>query len=252
MVDLAALTAEDWDAAEDAIVVLPVGSTEQHGPHLPLGTDTLIAVGICEAASRHSNRIICAPAIPFGVSDHHKRLPGGAISAGPQPFADYLEAVIVDLLEAASRPRVAVVNGHGGNWPAITFVLDRLGASRGALPVIACSWWHFVGDLLLQADPAVAEGQVGHAGCVETSLMLALHSDRVKADVIPTTPAVQVGSDGTTRASDRPAVGYLWRDFATTYPTGVIGTPHTADVVFGEELIEQAARRLAAWVEAAA
>jgi creatinine amidohydrolase len=231
------LVATDWEALDGVTFLLPTGSTEQHGPHLPVGTDTAIALAVCEAACALGDDLVLAPAIPFGVSDHHKHLPGGAVSARPAGFAGYLQAVLLDLLGPRSdRGRAAViVNGHGGNWPSITFALDELGAAHGELPLAACSWWDLVPELVDHVDPNVPALRPGHAGAVETSIMLALEPALVRTGT-PAAPSQDVRS-GAPRL-------HRWLDFSRHFETGVIGTPGLADPELGRRIVDQAAHRL--------
>jgi creatinine amidohydrolase len=238
IVRLDRLRALAWEELGGVAVLLPVGSTEQHGPHMPLGTDTALATAVCEAACRRSADLVLAPAVPFGVSDHHTRLPGGAVSAGPRAFADYLVSVISDLVDPARRRAVVVVNGHGGNWSSITFALDVLGTERGELPVGACNWWELVPELMKGLDPAVPEGRVGHAGALEASALLAVDPSSVDLAAAPEPLPLE--------AAGRTPRLHRWLDFARHFPTGVIGTPGFADAELGRRLIDLAGERLAA------
>ena len=96
------------------LVLIPIGSTEQHGPNLGLGQDHLIAQAFCElAAERLRPRLLSAPAIPWGISDHHMNFPG-SMTLRPETFLDLLEDVINSLVHHGLR-RFLLVNGHGGN-----------------------------------------------------------------------------------------------------------------------------------------
>jgi len=225
--------APEWDALERITVLLPVGSTEQHGPHLPMGTDTTIALAICEAACARSDTLIAAPPIPYAVSHHHKRLPGGAISTGTEPFVRYLVAVVSDLLDPHRGRAVLIVNGHGGNWSSITYALDELGATRGELPIAACSWWQLIPEVI--TDAGIGEQSlVGHAGAIETSVMLNVDADAVDLGRAPPGSRSQHVEEGVHR----------WVDLARHFSDGVIGVPREAQPELGARLIEAAAERL--------
>jgi creatinine amidohydrolase len=162
--------------AREALLVLPVGTTEQHGPHLATGTDASIVAAIAErasAAARRPETILLAPTLAYGASDHH--LPfGGTLSLGVATF----QAVLHDLLGSAAAAgcrRVFVLNGHGGNKAACAIAVAE--ASRDLDLVAATA---LASDLV---DPKEVEGPTtGHAGSFETSLMLALDPGRVRPE----------------------------------------------------------------------
>jgi creatinine amidohydrolase len=236
IVRLDRLAAPEWEALERVTFLVPSGSTEQHGTHLPVGTDTAIAVAVCEAACAGADDLVLAPALPYGVSDHHRRLPGGAVSAGSASFSAYLQSVVMDLVDPGRGRAVLVVNGHGGNWPAIAFALDELGAKHGELPIAACSWWDLVAELIENVDPNVPTLRVGHAGAVETSVMLALDPGSVRQDVSDPPPHGM--------PTEGPRL-QRWLDFSRHFEAGVIGTPSLADAELGRRLVGEAAPRLA-------
>jgi creatinine amidohydrolase len=178
-----ALTREEiGELAPAALLVLPVGSTEQHGPHLATGTDALLAAVVAERAAAAASRpetILLAPTLAFGASDHH--LPfGGTLSLGVATF----QAVLKDLLASAASAgvrRVFVLNAHGGNAAACAIAVAE--ASR-ELDLVAAT--AMASDLV---DPTEIEGPLhGHAGSFETSLLLALDPDRVRFELARPSP----------------------------------------------------------------
>ena len=178
-----ALTREEIsDLAPSALLVLPVGATEQHGPHLATGTDALIAAAVAERAAAAASRpetILLAPVLPYGASDHH--LPfGGTLSLGVATFQLVLQDVLASAASAGVR-RVFVLNAHGGNAAACAIAVAE--ASRGLGLVAATA---MASDLV---DPAEIEGPLhGHAGSFETSLLLALDPDRVRLELARASP----------------------------------------------------------------
>jgi len=162
--------------APDALTVLPVGTTEQHGPHLATGTDAVIAESVARLAAETATRpeaILLAPTLAYGASHHH--LPfGGTFSLEVTTF----QLVLRDLLSAAAAAgsrRVFVVNGHGGNSAACAIAVAEAAREHAIVAATA-----LVSDLL---EDGAVEGPVrGHAGSFETSLMLALDPTHVRPD----------------------------------------------------------------------
>lgn len=178
-----ALTREEIGAfAPDALLVIAVGSTEQHGPHLATATDALIATAIAERAAEAAARpetILLAPTLAYGASDHH--LPfGGTLSLGVTTF----QLVLSDLLASAASAgvrRVFVLNGHGGNAAACAIAVAEASRELGLIAATAMP-----SDLV---DSNEIEGPVnGHAGSFETSLVLALDPERVRPDLAKPSP----------------------------------------------------------------
>jgi mycofactocin precursor peptide peptidase len=143
-------------AAEPTTLLIPLGATEQHGPHLPIGTDAAIAVALAERAAAEVPGVVVAPALPYGSSGEHQDF-AGTLSIG----AEATELVLVELARSASETfdRVVFVNAHGGNVGPLAAAARRLRAE--SRDVIAWSP-RFGGD--------------AHAGRTETSLMLALEA----------------------------------------------------------------------------
>lgn len=160
------------DAAH--VGLIPVGATEQHGPHLPTGTDTLIARGICEQASIRCGALVL-PEIPVGCSFGHGRQLPGTLSLSPAQFAGLIQHM-VDWAAASGLRRMLFVNAHVGNVAPLMAATDPVRLERPDLRVGVVSWWT-MSDAL--AREAAADGADWHANRAETSLMLALHPELV-------------------------------------------------------------------------
>jgi len=218
---VSALGDHAWPQVDGAELVLavPVGATEQHGPHLPLSTDTDIAVALARGLAARSATVTVAPALPFGASGEHQSFPG-TLSIGQQA----VESVLVELVRSATETfgRVVLISVHGGNAKPVARAVRRLVAEgrdvRAWSP--AASW---VGD--------------AHAGRTETSVMLALHPDRVRLDaVVP----------GETRPLRELMPAMTLGGVAAVSPNGVLGDPTGATAGEGQRLLTGAVDALAA------
>ena len=178
-----------WPDVADAVragattVVLPLGATEQHGPHLPLGTDTIRALALAERlAERLGPSVLVAPTLPFGCSDEHAGFPG---LLGLQH--DTLARVIADLarrLTGWGVRRLVLLSAHGGNGEALDLALALLRQELPDLTVRTNGDLETIAAALLEVArrdgiPANALGL--HAGEGETSEMLHLRPDLVRA-----------------------------------------------------------------------
>lgn len=203
------------------VLLVPVGATEQHGPHLPLTTDTDIAVAVAEAASAHDPDLVLSPTLAYGSSGEHEDFPG-TISIGQ----DATEAVLVELGRSASRSfaHTVLVCTHGGNAGPLSRALRRL--DQEGHPAVGWSpaWG---GDL--------------HAGRTETSLMLAVAPDRVRPG--PWEP-------GARGALEDLLPLLQTRGVRAVSPNGILGDPGGADPTEGARLLEDAAAALVAFVAA--
>ena len=172
-----ALTREEIaSVAPDALLVLPTGTTEQHGPHLATGTDALIATAVAERAAAAATRpetILLAPTLAYGASDHH--LPfGGTLSLGVTTFQLVLRDLLASAAAAGCR-RVFLLNGHGGNAAACAIAVAEASRDHGLVAATA-----LVSDLVAAGD--VDGPKRGHAGSFETSIVLALDRERARPD----------------------------------------------------------------------
>ncbi|HMO57490.1 MAG TPA: creatininase family protein [Roseiflexaceae bacterium] len=168
------------ELASTALVLLPVGAIEQHGPHLPVGTDRMLVAHVAAAAAEQAGAtipIIVAPVLPFGSSHHH--LPfGGTISLATETYYRALCDMIESLVTSGFQ-RIFLLNGHGGNSELIQLVARDL-ALRHRVHIAAAPYWSIAWQALVAAGALQGAPVPGHAGTFETSLMLALHPDLVR------------------------------------------------------------------------
>lgn len=203
------MTWTDVDAAGAApLVIVPLGSLEQHGPHLPLDTDSVIAEALAGRLSERLDNAVVAPTVAIAASGEHAGFPG-TLSIG----TDVTSAVVVELVRSADwADGVVLVNGHGGNRGAV----DRAVATLHHEGRRVLSWW-----------PAVDDGDA-HAGATETSLMLAIDAARVQTE--------RIEAGNTTAIAE--LAGLLRRDgVRAASPNGVLGDPTTANAEAGDALL---------------
>lgn len=225
-------------ASRDAIVLLPVASTEQHGPHLATGTDDLLCTEVCRRAAqtvRQSRPIVVAPTVWMGLAEHHVAF-GGSFTVSLKTW----HALLQDLCEAILRAgfkRIVVVNGHGGNMSALNALTVELARALDA-PIATTNYFAFMED----AMPTILEDQSGvqHACEAETSMMLALSSNLVDAARLPEAvgPQASMGSALARRL-------HMWKSFRELSPSGVLGDARRASADKGERLLVAASEGLA-------
>jgi len=231
------LTAEELRdrAAADAIVVLPVASIEQHGPHLPVGVDTILCGGVCKAAAERAGDVdvVVAPTLWCGMAEHHMAF-GGTFTFDIPTY----RAVLLSFLRSIERHgfhRVLIVNGHGGNIAALTAFLPDF-ARETRLHVEATTYF-----LLAEAAfPPLLEDQKGvqHACEVETSMMMVLAPGSVREPRMAEAYGARDGLPG------RPTVS-RHRSFREMTETGVIGDARRATPAKGKACLEACADALA-------
>jgi creatinine amidohydrolase/Fe(II)-dependent formamide hydrolase-like protein len=235
---LGQLTGPEWEQVPSSTVLLPLGTVENHGPHLPMETDLLIAEAVCGAACDYDESLVVAPSIPYGVSYQHRSCAGGSVSLPTSLLADVIMTVVEGVLGSDRRLAVLVVNGHAGNASSVMASTDEIGRRLGQVRFAACSWWQLVMDMIEESGRSDGGG-IGHAGDIETSVMLAVRPALVRRDLVP---------EGTTGWPDtvlRDRRVDRWLDFEPYIKDGVLGSPRNADEEFGRKLLHAAGERLA-------
>lgn len=205
------LTAADYKASPFEKVILPLGSLESHGPHLPFGTDALTAYLIALDIAARVPRTAVLPPVNYGVSEHYKEF----------PFTVSLQfetaiALIRDILESVYREgirKVFIMNGHDGNIAPIEVAARSAKVAHPDFKIVSLdAWWKMVGDLVPPGFFEVWNG-LGHGGEGETSICLALFPELCDPDkaagVVPTLP---------------PHIDIKWR-FSELTNTGASGDP---------------------------
>lgn len=222
------------------IAVLPLAATEQHGPHLPLGTDVYIASAYLARVRTllpATLPVTILPVQPVGISTEHIDYPGTLTV--PTEIALQSWRAIGDSVARAGLRKLVIVTSHGGNSAAMTLVAQELRAVHRML-VVTTSWSRFgVPDGLFSAD----EMRHGiHGGAVETSIMLAKYPQHVRKDAIADfKPAsIQIEQDHRLLSTQRPAP-FAWQA-QDLNPSGAIGDATKASADKGEQLLEHGAR----------
>jgi creatinine amidohydrolase len=220
-------------ALPEAPVVLPIGALEQHGPHLPTGTDFLTAQHVVEHAARAAEGpVLVLPTVPFGLSHYHARW-GATVGLGADTLANVL-ADVAKAVKGCGADRLFIVNGHGGNRGICTTV--GLQASTDDFRVLAFSYWDLASEaarLLFAAD----SGSVGHAGQAETSILAAIRPDLGRSEV------------GVEHEPIGPALGLT--ALQRLGRSGVSGDPAAASAELGRQFIDIVVKRLAALFDGA-
>ena len=227
----------DVSRIETNLALVPVGSTEQHGPHAPLGTDTLTARAVAasgaEAYEETNNReVVVAPAIPVGLAEEHRQF-AGSLWVTPDTFRSYVREVVASLA-THGFDRTVLVNGHGGNVGALREVSGDITRHEAAYAV-PFTWF----------EAAASLAEMGHGGPLETALLRAIEPGLVRED------RVEEARDGAADGWGEWISGTnLAFDAAEFTPNGAVGDPSTGDAERGEELLEAATAALVTLLEA--
>ncbi|HEV7652878.1 MAG TPA: mycofactocin biosynthesis peptidyl-dipeptidase MftE [Actinophytocola sp.] len=206
-------------AAAGAVLAVPLGSTEQHGPHLPLSTDTDVAVALCARLAAARPDVLVAPPVPYGSSGEHAGF-AGTLSIGRAA----VELLVLELARSATETfaHVVFVSAHGGNAEPVSRAVARLRAEGRDVVLFQPSW---------PGDP--------HAGREETAMLLALR------------PAV-VRAERGVRGDRRPLAELMpllrAGGVRAVTPTGVLGDPAGATAAEGAALLDRLAADLAGMV----
>lgn len=233
------------------IVLIPVGSTEQHGPHLPLGVDALVAQRLAEDAARRAD-VLVAPPIWFGWAPQHMGF-AGTVTLRAETLTALIEDVCLSLIHHGFR-RIVIVNGHRiANLPPLQVAVARVRHKTGVYVGVADPV--FLGhevhkQLLMDADA----GGVSHAEGLETAHMRHIAPDLVREDQVRRAIAGQ-GQHlpwhivDPFRAGDRVWTATTANELRATAPTGAMGNPPWGTAERGRHLHEMLVERLVAFLQ---
>ncbi|WP_193518694.1 creatininase [Nocardiopsis kunsanensis] len=233
---------QEWVRTEKTCVFVPVGAHEQHGPHLPMGTDALLSTAIAESVAE-GVRAKVAPTFAYGYKSQQRSGGGdhipGTVSLDAQTLINLTRTVVGELL-AQGVQNVVLVNGHYENYQflyeGVDLALADLGPQKSTdRAVLLLSYWDYVSDATLsKVYPDGFPGwEVEHGGVLETSLMLYLRPDLVRMDRAQNHPAAEFPRfDRLPVVADR------------TPASGCLSSPAGADTTKGELLFEQVVEEL--------
>lgn len=169
----------DFRGQRGPIGVLPLGAVEQHSRHLPLGTDAIIAETVAAAVeARLPESVVLLPTITVGASDHHLAMPG-TVSVGSFAIADAAARQCLSLAASSGIHHFLLLNGHGGNQPAVRLALETIHASNPALRAFGVDYWAL---MFAQLPDSIESKAMGHADDIETSILLAVRPELVDLD----------------------------------------------------------------------
>ena len=220
-------------AGEDTIVLLPVASTEQHGPHLATGVDTILCAEVCRRTAHKvagQRPIVVAPTVWMGLAEQHVAF-GGTFTVS----LTTRHALLHDLCKAilgAGFNKILIVNGHGGNMAALNTLTTELTRDLGA-PIATTTY--FIPAMQAGAIEPILEDQAGvmHACEAETSMMMATTPGLVDQGRLPDAVGPQLGMG---EALSPPI--HRWRSFTEITPTGIVGDARRSTPEKGEQLFQ--------------
>ncbi len=231
----------DLPSLSKRIFVVPLGSLEQHGPHLPVFTDTLIISAVANRVEElRSDAVVSLPVQWLGHSPHHRRF--GCVSVDLQPYVEMIRGICRSLIHIGAR-KIVLLNGHGGNdipCKAAQRELKSEFENLRDLYIVYATYWNLAAEefTTIRSSP---EGGMGHACEMETSILLAEYPE-----LVDMSKARQGGPN--------PAMGYrtidmlkqppftLINEFDELSPTGVLGMPELATAEKGAAFLESAAQ----------
>jgi len=228
------LSESTWPEVRDLdtdLAVVPVGSIEQHGPHAPLGTDTLTAEAVAAAGAEAYKRetgvdVPVAPAVPVGIAAEHRAF-DGTLWVTPDTFRAYVRETVASLAHHGFD-RVVIVNGHGGNTDALRELTGEISRFDDAYAV-AFTWFESVDS----------DVPMGHGGPRETAILR-----HIRPELINEAESEAASEGGSDHWGEWVAGVNLAHDSAEFTDNGVVGDPAAGTAELGEQLLDDAAAAL--------
>lgn len=238
-----------WPEAQErlktGIVILPIGSTEQHGHHLPLGTDSIIGYEILKRTLESMSdtyNVLVMPLTSIGLSQEHTDFPGTVSFGSAANLISYVEDVLANLIKHGAR-KILIWNSHGGNTASLMAAAREITRNTGAF-VVLTSWF----ELGLQRLPlgTLESSSILHSDEGETSVMLYLFPDLVLMDKARKELPEKLTKLPYFKKFDKPYIGWLTKDISSS---GVIGDPTKATKEKGEKFAKAAIDGLSEFIK---
>lgn len=237
--------------AQEKVVVLPIGSVEQHGHHLPLDVDVKLASSVCDAAGeRAPETMLVLPPVSYGYTHHVMDFPG-TINISPVTFVNMLIDIGTSVAYHGFR-RIVMVNGHGSNHPLVEQAGRQITLTTGAL-CLNISWWQLIAEYWNEEVRESGPGGCAHACELETSMYMHVDPEGVRRDRIKGAPPDYLDLEGGPEwqkvdltLGSGPATIVEWT--SCTSETGAFGAPELATDEKGRLVFERSAERLAEMV----
>lgn len=218
---------------EEPIVILPVGSTEQHGPHLPLNTDADLGFNVAlELAKNSKRKILVLPVIWVGYSPHHMDF-HGTITLKSKTLKYIVEDIIESLI-SHQITKIVLLNSHGGNISLLKTVTDDIQVKYKEVSILYFTYWHLISEKIPQIRKSKLNG-MAHACELETSLMYYFNKRVIKELIQDVMLPLDSFQNVDMYANNRINV---YKNFKELSETGQIGAPSLASFETGEQIIK--------------
>lgn len=231
--------------SKNDIVSLVVSSLEQHAYHLPTGTDRLIGEAISNEVAKKSKYVFIAlPSVGYGFSAHHMDFPGSITLCQTNLINMIVD--IVSSLETRGVKNVIVFNSHGGNTPSLKVAVNNL-AEKYSGNLYLIEYWDFLRPHIQQVRKSPLGG-IGHAGEMETSLMMYLYPNLVQ---LPASNPYSIAPSYKGVNPDMFANNkiYMFRNFKSISPHGNVGIPDFSDAMMGKQLFHLVSDDIVTFIE---
>lgn len=236
----------DFDSiSKDDIALIVVSSLEQHALHLPTGTDEYIGMAVAEGAAQKSKRkVYLMPSVNYGFSYHHLKFKG-SVSIKQSNLIGVIKD-IVKCTYASGFKNIVILNSHGGNMPALGVAVNELG-TEGIGKIALIRYWDFIGEFVSQIRESELGG-IGHAGEMETSLMLHIKPELVDKSKLL---GYKLAEGNKWHNPDMFAKNKvtIYKDFSEISPTGNVGIADFSNEQKGKAILEYTTNQISDFLD---
>lgn len=234
------------DADKDRVVILNVSATEDHGPHMPLDTDTVLGMAVAEGvAAAAPDEVFVMPPVPYGFNEHHKDFPG-VVWIQPETLIAFVTDITKSLAHHGFR-RILLLNSHGSNHPVLDLAARKTVIETGIICVSA-SYWNLI-SARINALRKSEIGGIAHAGEFEAAMYLHLHPERVDlsraAKQVVHNPASKFFNLDLAAGGSAAMLMRWWSEVSVD---GTMGDPTVADADTGRRFLQAAIEETTALV----